>query len=218
MARALRLRRRFAQAVLRVGLPALLKLDLQCQAPILPGPLLIAANHLSHLDALLLVALLDRPPEFAALADLWHEPIAPFIWLYGPIPVRRDQVDRSALTQVLAALASGERVIIFPEARISVSGALEPARAGIGYLALKAGVPVLPVAISGTERAPQAWCRLRRAPVRVTVGVPLDLGQVPQPRQADRAAATATIMRQIAALLPPAYRGVWGSAEVGDRM
>ncbi|HBY98987.1 MAG TPA: hypothetical protein DEP84_34410 [Chloroflexi bacterium] len=208
---ALRQRRRFAQALLRIGLRALIKLDLRCQTPIPPGPLVIAANHLSHLDPLLLITILDRPPECAALSDLWHALVAPFIWLYAPIAVQRDQADRHVIAQVLAALAAGERVIIFPEARISNTSGLTPARSGVGYLALKTGVPVLPVAIYGTERAPQAWHRLRRAAVRITIGAPLRLSHTPQPRREDRAAATAAIMHRIAALLPPVYRGVYSS-------
>lgn len=214
-ARFLSLRRRFAQAVLQVALPVLVKLDLRSETMIPPGPLLVAANHLSHLDPLPLIAHLDPPPEIAALSDLWHSPIAPFVRLYAPIPVQRERVDRTVIERVLAALANRERVIIFPEARISRSGELEPARTGIGYLALKAGVPVLPVAVSGTERALEAWRAFRRVRVRVAIGAPLHLDHIPRPRQADRASATAAIMHRIAILLPSAYRGAYSTAADG---
>lgn len=209
MARLLAFRRRFGQALLRVVTPALVRLDVQKQAAVPAGPLLIAPNHLAHLDPWLVITLLDRPPEVVALADLWHEPIAPVLWFYEPIPVHRDQADRALLTRVVDALQAGQQVVLFPEARISTTGALERAREGIGYLALKAGVPVVPVAITGTETAYTTWRRGRRPQVRIVIGRALTFTSSGHRRHSERAAATTAIMEAIARLLPPEYRGAY---------
>lgn len=204
----LRLRRRLARLALRVVVPVALRLHVEGLEHALTTPALIAANHLAHFDPPLILHVWPRPPEFVALADLWRTPLAPFLYLYGPIPVRRDAFDRQVIRQVLAALAAGEQVVIFPEARMSRTGQLEPARHGTGYLALKAGVPVQPVAIWGTERLPAAWRRGKRGEVYVRVGPPIP-PPVPRtrPTRAERAAFTERIMEAIARLLPPAYRG-----------
>jgi 1-acyl-sn-glycerol-3-phosphate acyltransferase len=172
-----------------------------------PGPAILAPNHLSHLDPVV-AALLDSPPEVVGLSDLRRELVAPIFFLYAVIPVRRDEVDREVLSAVLAALKRGERVMLFPEATISRTGGLEQARAGVGYLALRAGVPLVPIALTGTDTALRHWKRLKRPRVTVTVAPPFDPAPgAAQPRREQRQAVTDDLMSRIAAHLPPAYRG-----------
>ena len=177
------------------------------------GPLLVAFNHLAHLDPALVVAFLPYPAEVIALSDLYQVPITgQLIRLYGAIPVHRDQFDRQVIRRALQVLAEGKILALAPEARMSVTGALERARHGVAYLALRSGAPILPVALTGTEHVPSDLKRLRRPQLTVTFGEPF----VPPPRanevQARRqqvAELTDEIMHRIAALLPPEYRGVY---------
>ncbi|MDQ7029692.1 MAG: lysophospholipid acyltransferase family protein [Ardenticatenia bacterium] len=209
----MRFRRRLAKLALRGLLPLGVRLRVEGEEHLEPAPTLVAANHLAHMDPLILLHVVPDLPEFVALADLWRLPwLMPFLRLYAPIPVQRDRVDRSVICRVLASLKAGTRVVIFPEARISPSGRLEPARAGVAYFALRASVPVQPVVLWGTERLLHAWKQGRRGVVCVRVGrpivvPPLNGRHVPK---SQRTALTERIMVELARLLPPEYRGVHG--------
>jgi 1-acyl-sn-glycerol-3-phosphate acyltransferase len=178
------------------------------------GPLLVAFNHLAHLDAALVLPFLPQPVEGIALEDLYHVPVTgQLLRLYGTIPVHRDQFDRDVIRRALQALAEGKILALAPEARMSLTGALERARQGAAYLALRSGAPVLPVAITGTETVPSDLKRLRRPRLTVTFGeviiTPPRAGK-PQARRQQVAEFTDEIMYRIAAMLPPEYRGVYG--------
>lgn len=175
------------------------------------GPLIIAINHLGHLDPLLVAATLPYPVEFIALADLLSVPGTSLILhAYGVIPVHRDQIDRNVLRRALAVLEGGGVLALAPEARMSVSGGLERARPGVGYLALHSGAPVLPVGITGTDRLLSDLKQLRRPHMTVTFAPPRALSPeiaAMQNRRAQRQAAADEIMVRIARMLPPEYRG-----------
>ena len=180
----------------------------------LSGPLLIACNHTSHLDPPTAVATVPREIEFVALADLRDVPITrTVIGAYGAIWVRRDELDREVVRQCLAALDRGQAVWMAPEAGRSPTGALMPARQGVAWLAARSGAPVLPMAIAGAYQAAAQWQRLRRPTIQVRFGQPVALTLPPDLDAAARRAALManmdTLMRQIAALLPPEYRGVY---------
>jgi 1-acyl-sn-glycerol-3-phosphate acyltransferase len=107
-------------------------------------------------------------------------------------------------------LDQGRFIAIAPEGRESLTGALEPGTEGAAYLALKARVPLIPVAFTGTENQ-QIYGnikRFRRSPVTMTIGSPFQLEDLPDRREAITR-GTETIMRQIASYLPPEYRGVY---------
>lgn len=180
----------------------------------LAGPLLIACNHTSHLDPPTAVATVPREIEFVALADLREVPITrTIIGAYGAIWVRRDELDREVVRQCLAALDAGRAVWMAPEAGRSPTGALIPARQGVAWLAARSGAPVLPMAIAGAHHTAAQWQRLRRPTIQVAFGQPIDLSLPSDLDAASRRAALAAntdrIMRSIAALLPPEYRGVY---------
>jgi len=178
------------------------------------GPLLVAFNHLAHLDPALVIAWLPWPAEVIALEDLYHVPItSQLLRLYGTIPVHRDQFDRQVIRRALRVLAEGKVLALAPEARMSLTGALERARHGVAYLALRSGAPVLPVAITGTENVLSELKRLRRPRLILTFGeliTPPPPASTPQARRQQMAELTDEIMHRIAALLPPEYRGVYG--------
>ena len=180
----------------------------------LAGPLLIACNHTSHLDAPTAVAFIPREIEFVALADLGEVPVTRTILrAYRVIWVHRDELDREVVKQSLAALDRGQALWLAPEAGRSPTGALMPARHGVAWLAARSGAPVLPMAIAGAHQAAAQWQRLRRPTIQVAFGQPMRLTVSPDLDAAGRRAAVAAnteaLMRAIAALLPPEYRGVY---------
>jgi len=172
---------------------------------------IIAFNHLGHLDPLLVCAFSPRAPEFIALADLLDVPGTGLaLRAYGVILTHRGEFDRQVLRAALDVLNRGGLLALAPEARQSPSAALEKGREGTAYLALKSGAPIVPVGITGTQNIYAAW-RLRQRPhVSMVVGVPFHLPAQPRPNRREALeGAHATIMKQIAQLLPIEYRGYW---------
>lgn len=176
------------------------------------GPVLLAANHVSRLDPLVLGAVLyrlGRPVRFLAVSGLFD------IWYIGPvfratrmIPVVRGGGPERMAEDTLPSLAAGEAVVVYPEGTIPAPGETLPARPGAGLLALRAQVPVIPVAIWGLrpeEHRPRSG-RWRR-PVRVTFGPPLDLspwkGRLDRDGQLEAGEA---ILAAVRAMLPPGDR------------
>jgi 1-acyl-sn-glycerol-3-phosphate acyltransferase len=178
------------------------------------GPLLIASNHISHLDAPLALATVPRIVEFVTLADLNTVPLTGHILRsYGVIWVRRDQLDRDVLRQSLDVLTQGGALWIAPEAGRSPSGALVAGRQGAAWLAAKSRAPIVPMGITGTHEVVDQLKHGRRPPITISFGAPFVLTLDPHAdaatRRAQLAANTDTLMRRIAALLPTDYRGVY---------
>lgn len=183
------------------------------------GPVLVVANHLHNFDPVVLSAALPRPVFYMGKRELFKN--RAFAWLirnFGGFPVNRNAIDRAALRHVSLLLGEGLVVGIFPEGTRSVTGRLGPVQPGIALLALQTGAPILPVGISGTEDLPldakavHRNRRQRRPRVRVAVGRPFTLPARRPGEKQDLAALTERIMREVAVLLPPAYRGVYGDS------
>jgi cytidylate kinase len=195
--------RRFACSLVRLLFRLLTRLEVRGLENVpADEPLLVAFNHLAHLDGALVIAWLPRPAEAIALVDLYRVPVTgQLLRLYGAIPVHRDQFDRQVIRQALQVLAEGKALALAPEARMSLSGALERARHGVAYLALHSGAPVLPVAITGTENIPSELKRLRRPRLTLTFGepiVPPSPASTSQARRQQMAELTDEIMHRIA--------------------
>jgi len=204
--------RRLAKCLLRVLFRLFSHLEVRGLENLPPGgPLIVVFNHLGHLDGPLLIAVLPWPVEGIALADLYRVPVTgQLLRLYGTIPVHRDELDRRVIRRALQVLAEGRILALAPEARMSRTGALERARHGAAYFALRTGAPILPVAITGTEKAYSEWRRLRRPRLTVAIGPVFRPSRFQgRVRREQLARATDEIMRRIAELLPPEYRGVY---------
>ncbi|MEK7328766.1 MAG: lysophospholipid acyltransferase family protein [Chloroflexota bacterium] len=174
----------------------------------LTGGLLLAMNHLGDADPIVVMGFAPREVEVIGKAEILGWPIfGALARAYGMIPVRRGQPDRETLNMALDVLKSGRALLIAPEGRESRSGAMEAAKGGAAFLAIHGGVPVLPIAITGTEnkKVYSQWMRLHRPCVTLTFGQPFT-----QPSDIHRREAADLIMRNIAELLPPEYRGVYG--------
>ena len=138
------------------------------------GPWVAAVNHLSHLDPVMAGMALRRPVRFLALDELWGEsPLLDAAFrMFRAIPLPREgRYPIGALREALRHLGSGGAVGMFPEGRRVRRWGEVPLARGAAWLALRAGVPIVPVAVWGTQHAmPIDRLRLRRAPIRVTVG------------------------------------------------
>jgi 1-acyl-sn-glycerol-3-phosphate acyltransferase len=176
------------------------------------GPYILVANHLSRVDAPLLLTIVrnDNVTGWAAAKYRQHLLFGLIIRLGGGIFIRRGEIDRDALAAALAWLRKGNIFGMAPEGTRSKTGALIRAKTGAAYLADQAKVPVVPVAITGTEAMTQNLLRLRRSRLTVRVGEPFRL---PPLQESERTKSlrrnTDEIMCRIAAMLPPAYRGVY---------
>jgi 1-acyl-sn-glycerol-3-phosphate acyltransferase len=159
-------RRRLLHALARGFVALTMRVEVRGRHHLPPGPVLVSPNHLSHLDPVVVAALMDSPPEVVGLSDLKQELIAPIFLLYSVIPVRRDEVDRDVLRNILLALGRKERVLIFPEAHISRTGALEPARskAGSGSSAHASLSPSLRRSLPRRTLPSRAACNARLSP------------------------------------------------------
>ncbi|MBD7994071.1 1-acyl-sn-glycerol-3-phosphate acyltransferase [Arthrobacter sp. Sa2CUA1] len=146
------------------------------------GPFIVASNHLSFLDSVLIQALMPRRVGFFAKAEYFTTPglkgaaMRSFFESVGSIPVERGQQAASvaALKSLLDVLETGGGIGIYPEGTRSRDGLLYRGRTGVGWLALTSGAPVVPVGLIGTERlqpAGKKWVKPR--PFTMSVGRPL---------------------------------------------
>lgn len=181
------------------------------------GRVILAFNHLGYLDGPLLYALAPRadvtPVVAAMVGDKPIERVA--VSAIGGIWIARGASDRAALEAALGVLERGRAVAIAPEGRISTSGGLLPAQPGTAFLATRGNAPIVPVAITGTERSWADLRRLRRPRLTLSFGPPMPPQDI-APGKAGRHAAMDTLMTRIAAMLPERYRGVYGPREHGS--
>ncbi len=139
------------------------------------GGVIIASTHTATLDPVILGCAFRRPLTFMAKEELFRFlPFAALIRALGAFPVRRGEPDRRALRLALRLLEQGRCVVIFPEGTRNPGPFLRPPELGVALLAAKARVPVVPVAILGSEQLmPKGAFFPRPAPLSVRVGPPL---------------------------------------------
>jgi 1-acyl-sn-glycerol-3-phosphate acyltransferase len=175
------------------------------------GPLVVVSNHVQWVDPVILGAIFPRPLIFMAKQELWRYP--PVGWVverYGAFPVRRGEADRAAIRRGLSILAAGGAVGIFPEGTRSRRAVLKEPYPGASLLALRSGAPVLPVGIVGTEIMGKFGWVGHWPRIDITYGEPFVLDPRSGEGKGRLLEATDTIMRRIAALLPPERRGRYG--------
>jgi len=188
------------------------------------GPYILVSNHCSNLDPPFLGWAVGhqtgRVIHFMAKDEIRGWPLVG--WLArqsGVFFVRRGEVDRGAQRIASDLLAAGRPLGLFPEGSRSRDGQLRNGRAGAALLAMRAGVPLLPVGIAGTHRIFAGGRRVpRRSRVTIHIGPPFTVPPLSD-RRLDRGAlqeATALIMREIAALLPADQGGTLGGPTASD--
>jgi 1-acyl-sn-glycerol-3-phosphate acyltransferase len=178
------------------------------------GPALIVANHLHNYDLIALNAAIPRPVFYMAKRELFRKWLPAFIIRnVGAFPINREGIDRTAIRHAGILLKEGLVVGILPEGTRSVTHTLQPGLPGAALIAMNSDAPIIPVAITGTQHLPfdtkHTGERWLFRPVTVRIGKPFHLPPRRPGEKPDHHAATERIMREIAALLPPEYRGVY---------
>lgn len=184
------------------------------------GGVIVVSNHLHNADPGIIGSFLQRRVVFMAKAEMFEWPIWGFyVRLIGAFPVRRFEADLGALRKASQMVSKGDVLVMFPEGTRSRTGAMAQGHPGTALVALRSGASLLPIGITGTEaiRVPQIFLRpfFGRVKVRMTVGKPFFLPSVERINTESVDRCTEIIMRQVAALLPPKYRGVYGETVEG---
>ncbi len=175
------------------------------------GPLLVVSNHLSNLDPAIVAAALPRPPVFLAKKELFKYSVGAFLMRsYGAHPVDRRGGDVGALNWITRQLSAERRmVIVFPEGTRSKTGGLLRVQPGLALLAISTGVPVVPVALTGSEPLQNVLKVVKpTATIRLKFGKPFVARNTSgKPSRASATALTTEIMVRIAKMLPEHKRG-----------
>ena len=180
------------------------------------GAFIIATNHIGILDIILAFYALNRWDLFILVA----EKVGKIGWIHwlgrqlNFIFIDRFNPDLKALREVIERMKQGQVLVIAPEGTRSRTGALIEGKPGVSYLAAKAGYPIIPVAITGSEdKVIVANIKhFRRSKITVTGGPTFNLPPLPvKDREAVLHAYTDEIMCHIAAILPERYWGVYAN-------
>ena len=185
------------------------------------GPVLIVSNHLHLADPPIVATSIRLKTVFMAKEELWHNGWSRY-WVehFGAFPVRRGGFNRDAIQHAEDWLKKGVSVIMFPEGTRSNNAQLQQAFPGAALIALRLGVPILPVSVTGTDKLNHlVRCLWHRAKIIVTIGQPFN---PPSPdgnlAREQRNKLTNDMMMKIAGLLPPEYRGVYaGGVNANNR-
>ena len=185
------------------------------------GPAIVMINHIAFVDPVIVLGVLPRNIVPLAKVEAYRVPVfGLFPWLWEVIPVHRGEIDRKALRSAEEVLRAGEIVLVAPEGTRHPT--LQRGKEGIAFLAHRTGAPIVPVAVDGTEGFPSLPIlpRWRRPGVRIRVGRPFRFRLQPEKPDRDRLRQmTDQAMGVLAAMLPPARRGVYGDLDrLGQEM
>ena len=188
------------------------------------GPVIVASNHLSFIDSILIPLICPRRVAFLAKEEYWTTPglkgriMKGFFTGIGSVPVRRgdNRAAQEALDTALHVVESGIAFGIYPEGTRSRDGKLYRARVGVGWLALKSKAPVVPVGLSGTNEVLPVGAKFPKFK-RITVrfGEPILAADVEFPGEAvaensrARRAVADAIVAEIGKLSGQEYTGVY---------
>jgi len=139
------------------------------------GPAVVASNHLSYLDPIVLGLITPRRMNFIAKEELFGNFLfRALITQLGAFPLKRERFDRAGYEKALAILREGGILILFPEGTRAQHGKPGHLRQGAVRIALRAGVPLVPIVIAGTDSIlPRGKRTIRLGKIRVEVGKPL---------------------------------------------
>ena len=139
------------------------------------GSYILASNHLSNLDPFLIGLSVGRRISYMAKDALFHNPLLRFcLYRVEAFPVKRGASDVRALRETLRKLKKGLPVVVFPEGTRGGSGTEKRTQSGIGFLAVKGNVPLVPVHIGGSDQVlPRGAKFPKRGRVTVTFGKPV---------------------------------------------
>ena len=167
------------------------------------GPVILAANHVSYIDPVIIAIAARRPVRFMAKVELFRVPLLG--WLirqFGAFPINRSRTNLQAFKLATSLLEAGEIVAVFPEGTRGDGVHLRPAKPGIGLIAARTGAPVVPVFHKGTGKVfPKGAWLPRPYRIAITFGTPCRFAEQPADEAEDQIATfSRTIMEKIAAL------------------
>jgi 1-acyl-sn-glycerol-3-phosphate acyltransferase len=196
----------------RVLFPIGLKLKVEGVEHVpLMGPLIVAVNHTSFIDPMLVGAYTPRDVIMMAKQEAFHTPVVGwFVQHYGAFPIQRGEVDRTALKKALDVLRHGGALLMAPEGTRSADGQLQAGHDGLAMIAARSNACVLPFAIAGAQFVSQNLKKLKRTPVQIHIGKPFQFEtQNGKASRADLTSMTDQLMVRLAALLPPEQQGIY---------
>lgn len=182
------------------------------------GGVLVVSNHLHNADPLLIAIACPRPVHFMAKRELMTVPIiGRVIRLAGAFPVDRGRADRTAIRRAAATLEQGIALGMFPEGTRSRSRRIERVLPGAGLIALRDSPPIVPIAITGSERLPFNGTETGRNEkpnpghkgVRIVFGEPFQVPNTIDGKRTSPDQAIGLAMQHVADMLPDAYRGIY---------
>jgi 1-acyl-sn-glycerol-3-phosphate acyltransferase len=188
------------------------------------GPVILASNHLSFVDSLIIPMVAPRRVVFIAKAEYFEgrgvrgRLKKSFFTAIGAIPVRRGdhRAAKDSLDQALAVINSGSVFALYPEGTRSLDGRLYRGKVGVGWLALKSWAPIVPVGVTGTERVLPVGAKIPKVvPVTVRFGEPIDPVKLDVPGEPvaensrARRAITDAVIEEIQRLSGQEYAGVY---------
>jgi len=155
------------------------------------GLFLLAPSHRSILDTPIASGVTHRRMRFMGADKYWkNKAFGRLLTALGGFPVTRGTADREALKRCIAVLDGGEPLVLFPEGERKSGPLVQPLFDGATYIAVKAGVPIVPVGIGGSERAmPKGAKFIRPSKLHVVVGKPIPVSKNAENSKAQRYAA-----------------------------
>jgi len=184
------------------------------------GPLIVISNHTGQLEvAVFFGQLATRPITGWAKVESWDNAFLSWLFdIWGLIPVKRGEADMSALKKALNALEEGYIFGIAPEGTRNKTGRLKRAHPGAVMLAVRSGVPILPLVHWGGENFLKNLSRFKRTDFHIRVGKPfkLELENVKMTREVRQQIADEMMMR-IAELIPQKYRGEYEKVTLPEK-
>ena len=173
------------------------------------GPVILAISHSSFLDPLVAGAYSPRDVIPMAKAEAFNLPvIGLIIRSYGAFPVRRGEVDMTAIKMALRILQNNLMLIIAPEGHRSQSGSLQQGREGAIILSLRSGAPILPIAVWGGKAFWKNLIRFRRTQISYFVGKPVLPAEM-KPSRDQVTGMSHELMLRIAEMMPAELHGYY---------
>jgi len=151
------------------------------------GSFILASNHISNLDPVVLGICSVRRLNFMAKIELFKGALGFFLTNLGAFPVKRGESDFGAMREALRRLKEGRVILIFVEGTRRIGNEPSKAQAGVGFLAMKSGVPIVPVYVQGTDKVMAPGTKFfKRGQVSATFGEPFFVSDAPTYEEASQ--------------------------------
>ena len=175
----------YFRALFKVVFTALNRIEgIGCENVPETGGVIIAANHVSYLDPLVVGVALKRRATYMAMEKLFSLPlIGAFVKAFS-LPVRTGRPQTSTIKEAVNRLKQGELIVIFPEGGRSADGSIMDPKRGVGVIAGISRAPVIPTLVTGTEKSLPVGAKfMRPAKIKVVFGRPIEIKREETDRQ-----------------------------------